>query len=132
MLAVISPAKTLDFTPSLGLPHTQPSFVPEQEELIKRLRELSPGDIGNLMSISEALSELNKSRYEQWSPSFSEGEAKQAVLAFRGDVYQGLDAGTLDEQGLQYAQGHLRILSGLYGLLYQTFICIQKSINHIL
>lgn len=118
MLAVISPAKTLDFeTPSSTSRYTLPDFVDDSAELIEQLRELSPQQIASLMSLSDNLSSLNASRFAAWQPDFTPDNAKQAVLAFKGDVYLGLDAGTLDEPQLDYAQEHLRILSGLYGLL---------------
>ena len=118
MLTILSPAKSLDFeSPSPTATHTQPSFVSSSEKLIKKLQKLSVKKLGELMSISEALAELNHERNAQWRPEFSPEEAKQAVLAFTGDVYQGLEANTFSEEDFAYAQNHLRILSGLYGLL---------------
>ncbi len=118
MLAILSPAKSLDFeNPSVTEKFTKPNFVDESSVLVKQLRQLSEQEIGDLMSISENLSSLNKERYESWKPEFEPNEAKQAVLAFKGDVYQGLEADQLSEGDLLYAQEHLRILSGLYGLL---------------
>ncbi|WP_299725743.1 peroxide stress protein YaaA [uncultured Endozoicomonas sp.] len=118
MLLVISPAKTLDFeTPATTQTFTQPDFLDHSAQLIDELRDLSPAKIGSLMSISEKLSQLNAARYEAWSMPFTMGNAKQAILAFKGDVYTGLDAETLSEQQLDFAQQHLRMLSGLYGLL---------------
>ncbi|TDR77930.1 peroxide stress protein YaaA [Paludibacterium purpuratum] len=118
MLMVISPAKTLDFdTPAHTDRHTQPDLLAHSAELIKVLRTCSPADIAALMAISDALAVLNVGRYHDWHPPFTPGNAKQAVLAFMGDVYEGLDAATLDDRQLDWLQGHLRILSGLYGCL---------------
>ncbi|WP_257295756.1 peroxide stress protein YaaA [Endozoicomonas sp. YOMI1] len=118
MLLVISPAKTLDYeTPSITNKFTQPDFLDQSALLIEELRELSPAAVGSLMSISDKLSQLNAARFQAWSAPFSPDNAKQAVLAFKGDVYTGLNAETLNEQQLSFAQKHLRILSGLYGLL---------------
>ncbi|MGB0361249.1 MAG: peroxide stress protein YaaA [Endozoicomonas sp.] len=118
MLLVISPAKTLDYeTPATTQTFTQPDFLEYSAQLIDELRELSPASIGSLMGISEKLSQLNAARYESWSIPFNMDNAKQTVLAFKGDVYTGLDAETLSQKQLEFAQQHLRILSGLYGLL---------------
>ena len=118
MLLVISPAKTLDFeTPAPTASFTQPNFLGDAELLIEELRRLSPADIGGLMGISDKLSQLNVARYQSWSTPFNLDNAKQACLAFKGDVYTGLDAQTLNEKQLLFAQKHLKILSGLYGLL---------------
>jgi len=118
MIIVLSPAKTLDYaTPPTLAEHTQPVFLEHSQLLIERLRELSPLDIGQLMSISDQLAVLNVTRYAEWSLPFTPGAAKQALLAFNGDVYEGLDAGTLSAADLNFAQRHLRVLSGLYGLL---------------
>ncbi len=118
MIIVLSPAKSLDYaTPPHVNRHTLPAFVDHSAELIDTLRGLSPASIGALMSISDPLAELNFRRYQDWNPRFSPANAKQAVLAFNGDVYEGFDARSLAEADLDYAQGHLRILSGLYGVL---------------
>lgn len=118
MLMVLSPAKTLDYTtPPHTTRHTQPDFLADSQQLIQVLREKSPADIAKLMDISDALATLNVGRYHDWNPDFSPANAKQAVLAFLGDVYEGLDAASLNEDQLDYLQHHLRILSGLYGLL---------------
>jgi len=118
MLIVISPAKTLDFD---TLPTTntfsQPTMLDDSEKLIDVLTTKSPSDIEKLMKISPKLAELNAERYHTWSRPFDANNAKQAVLAFKGDVYTGLDAESLSDKELAYAQDHLRILSGLYGLL---------------
>ncbi len=118
MLIVVSPAKTLDFeTPAHTRLHSQPLFLDQSQQLVKQLREFSPQDIAALMKLSDKLASLNAARYEQWSRPFDTDNAKQALLAFRGDVYTGIDADSLDDEGLEFAQQHLRILSGLYGVL---------------
>lgn len=118
MLMVVSPAKTLDYeTPAHTARYTQPDFLAHSAELIAVLRQISPGELGRLMDISPALSELNVGRYHDWTPDFTPGNAKQAALAFMGDVYEGLAASSLDDSELDWLQQHLRILSGLYGLL---------------
>ena len=90
MLFLLSPAKSLDFeSPAGDVPHTQPLFVPQAAELIEVLRQKSPQQIADLMSLSDALSGLNVARYQAWKPKFSAKNAKQAVLAFNGDVYEG-------------------------------------------
>ncbi len=115
---LLSPAKSLDYdTPAGDVPHTQPLFVKQSAELIAILREKSPQDIAELMSLSDALSGLNVARYQAWSPKFTAKNAKQAVLAFNGDVYEGLDAKTLKADDLAWTQEHVCILSGLYGVL---------------
>ena len=118
MLLVISPAKTQDFTPPPpDVPATQPAFLRESARLVKLLRALSSEDLAGLMGISGALAALNAGRFAQWHTPFTLNNAKQAVLAFNGDVYAGLDAKALDPGDLAFAQEHLRILSGLYGCL---------------
>ena len=118
MIIVISPAKTLDFeTPPLTQAHTQPDFLDDSTVLIDELRKLEPSQIGAMMSISSKLATLNSNRYFAWNRPFTLRNAKQAILAFKGDVYTGLDADTMTENELAFAQDHLRILSGLYGVL---------------
>ena len=118
MLIVISPAKTLDFeTPAHTKKFTQPQFLEQSQLLIEQLRHFDPIAIGQLMSISPELAELNHRRYINWLLPFSTANAKQAVLAFRGDVYVGLQVAAFSAKDLDFAQKHLRILSGLYGLL---------------
>ncbi len=118
MLIVISPAKTLDFdTPPHTEHYTEPRFLAESQQLVDQLKQLSAQDIGSLMKISDKLAGLNLARFQQWELPFTNKNAKQAVLAFKGDVYTGLNAETLDDSGLLFAQQHLRILSGLYGVL---------------
>lgn len=118
MLVVVSPAKNLDFdTQPVTDVFTQPEMLDDAEQLIERCRKLSPAEIGSLMKISDKLAGLNADRYASWHLPFDTNNAKQAVLAFNGDVYSGLDAANLTQEDLEYAQQHLRILSGLYGLL---------------
>ncbi|QOY96405.1 peroxide stress protein YaaA [Massilia sp. UMI-21] len=116
MLIVLSPAKSLDLeSPSTTTTHTTPDFIPRAAELIAVLRTYSPGQVAELMDLSDSLAMLNVSRYAHWSEDHA--EARQAIMSFNGDVYAGLDARTLAPEALAYAQRHLRILSGLYGLL---------------
>jgi hypothetical protein len=118
MLFVISPAKALDYeTPAHVKSFTQPLFVEQATELIAVLREQSPQQVAELMDLSDQLAGLNVARYQAWSPKFTAKNSKQAVLAFDGDVYGGLDAKTLNEDELDWLQQHLCILSGLYGVL---------------
>jgi cytoplasmic iron level regulating protein YaaA (DUF328/UPF0246 family) len=116
MLIVLSPAKSLDLdTPSPTQEHTLPAFTQQAARLIGVLRDLSPGQVSDLMHISDQLSTLNVARYATWTLDHADGY--QAMMAFNGDVYAGLDARSLDDAALRFAQRHLRILSGLYGLL---------------
>jgi cytoplasmic iron level regulating protein YaaA (DUF328/UPF0246 family) len=118
VLILISPAKTLDFETSATVDRfSQPDFLADTEMLVKQLRQLSATEISSLMKISDKLGELNASRYQTWQPAFDNTQAKQALLSFQGDVYQGLEAKCFTEQDFDFAQEHLRILSGLYGLL---------------
>ena len=118
MLHVISPAKTLDFdTPSVTSVFTQPAYLAESQLLIDQLRDLPASAVSHLMSISEKLGQLNAQRFLEWQQPFSPANAKQALLAFKGDVYTGMAAETFSAADFTFAQQHLRILSGLYGLL---------------
>lgn len=118
MLILISPAKKLDFdTGPVFKAHTQPRFLADSQQLIDRLKLLSVQEVASLMKLSDELAALNVARFATWQQPFSLQNAKQAILAFKGDVYTGLSAQTLDEADLEYAQRHLRILSGLYGVL---------------
>ena len=118
MLFLLSPAKSLDFETSAGdVPHTQPMFVRQSAQLIDLLKRKSPLQISELMHLSDALSGLNVARYQAWRPKFTAKNAKQAVLAFNGDVYEGLDARSLAANDLVWMQDHVCILSGLYGVL---------------
>lgn len=118
MLIVLSPAKTLDYeTPANTDIYSQPDFIKRSAELIGVLRQFSAAQIGDLMQISDALASLNVARYTEWRTKFTLKNAKQAILAFNGDVYEGLNAGTLNAKQFDYVQSHIRILSGLYGIL---------------
>ncbi|MDR0776466.1 MAG: peroxide stress protein YaaA [Azonexus sp.] len=118
MLILLSPAKSLDYqTPPHVVAYTQPAFLEQSASLIEQLRRLSPADIAHLMSLSDALALLNFHRYADWHLPFTPDNAKQAVLAFDGDVYDGLAARTLSADDLAFAQRRVRILSGLYGIL---------------
>ncbi len=118
MLFLLSPAKSLDYdTPPHLAKHTQPLFTRQSAALIEVLKAKTPQQISTLMKLSDTLSGLNVARYQVWSSKFSDKNSKQAVLAFNGDVYEGLDAKTLSEPQLAWAQDHLCILSGLYGVL---------------
>lgn len=118
MLIVISPAKTLDYaTPPVTKTHSKPDFLKQSQTLINILRNYSALDLAELMKLSMKLAELNFDRYCDWKTPFTPKNAKQAVLAMKGDVYTGLDAENLSEEDLAFAQEHLRILSGLYGVL---------------
>lgn len=118
MLIVVSPAKNLDYeTPPVTDKHTLPEFVDQAQILIDELKQLSVQDVAELMKLSDKLASLNVARYESWHPEFSFENSKQSVLAFNGDVYTGLDAENLSAEDLDFAQDHLRILSGLYGVL---------------
>ena len=118
MLIIISPAKTLDFeTPPTTRKTTQPAWLERSSQLVEDARQMSPDQIGKLMGISEKLAALNHQRFMNWGQPFDLDNAKQSVLAFKGDVYTGLDAESLSTADLGFAQKHLRILSGLYGLL---------------
>ena len=118
MLILVSPAKTLDFeTTAVTNTFTQPDFLDQSQVLIDELRDLTAADIGTLMKLSEKLSQLNFDRFADWSAPFTPKNAKQAVLAFKGDVYTGMNAESFSEEDFVFAQDHLRLLSGLYGLL---------------
>jgi cytoplasmic iron level regulating protein YaaA (DUF328/UPF0246 family) len=118
MLILLSPAKSLDYdAPPTTDTHTLPQFVAESTALIEVLRPYTPAQIASLMSLSDALATLNVARYAAWSPKFTARNSKQAILAFNGDVYEGLDAASLKQADLDWAQTHVAILSGLYGVL---------------
>jgi len=118
MLMMISPAKKLDVETPAPVPQfTEPDFLDASQELINSLRMMSAEELGGLMKISPKLAELNARRYRYWHTPFALENAKQALFAFRGDVYTALDADSLSEFDVAFAQDHLRILSGLYGLL---------------
>jgi len=115
---LLSPAKTLDFERTLP-PHaaTRPQFVAQSRQLIDVLQRKTPQDISDLMHLSPALAQLNVDRYRAWSTRFTEHNSRPAIWAFNGDVYEGLDAASLDEAEIEWAQRHVSILSGLYGVL---------------
>lgn len=118
MLIVISPAKKLDYTSAVNSPlTTQPALLDHSEELAQGLKALAPQDVSSLMSLSDKLGALNFERFQEWQTPFTDENARPAVLAFKGDVYKGLDADSMSDEDLRWAQDHLRILSGLYGLL---------------
>jgi len=118
MLMVISPAKTLDYTSAqVTEQFSQPEYLAYSARLIALLREMPPAQISELMKLSDKLAALNVARYASWQPPFTLDNAKQALLAFKGDVYTGLAAEDFSEEDFRFAQQHLRILSGLYGLL---------------
>lgn len=122
MLAVISPAKRLDFksAPTAAesrAKHSLPVFLKESKQLINVLRRQSPAEIAKLMNLSTQLADLNYERYAEWKTPFTQENSKPAALAFKGDVYLGLDTPSLTERDFSWAQKHLRILSGLYGVL---------------
>ena len=118
MISLLSPAKTLDFeTPSKTSVCTQPEFLNLTCDLIKGLSKLKVEEVANLMSISPKLADLNRERFQKWKSKHDQENAKQAILAFRGDVYEGLRAWEFSKSDFTYAQKHLRVLSGLYGIL---------------
>ncbi len=118
MLIVLSPAKTLDYESPVNTEiSTKPDFIKRSAELIAILRQSSPDRIASLMHISDQLATLNANRFAAWSPRFTAKNSRQAMLAFNGDVYEGLNAATFNEKQLAYAQSNIRILSGLYGVL---------------
>lgn len=118
MLVVLSPAKNLDVEPvNVSLQATQPELMSEMRELVDTCKQLSPANLASLMSISDKLAILNVERFNSFEFPFTQDNAKPAVLTFNGDVYTGLDAESLSEDDLTFAQQHLRILSGLYGVL---------------
>ncbi|PHM39943.1 peroxide stress protein YaaA [Xenorhabdus mauleonii] len=118
MLITISPAKTLDYASPLATEkYSQPELLDNSQQLIEVCRALTPAQIGSLMSISDKLAGLNAARFSEWQPNFTPENARQAVLAFKGDVYTGMQAETFSADDFDFAQTHLRILSGLYGVL---------------
>jgi len=118
MLIVVSPAKNLDFeSPLATQKFTQPVLLEHTEELIKHCVKMTPADISSLMGVSDKIAGLNAARFGQWSQPFTQENARPAVLAFNGDVYTGLDAASFNDDDFDFAQQHMRVLSGLYGLL---------------
>ena len=118
MLIVLSPAKSLDYkTPVKVKAPTLPEFVSESAKLIAELKKLSPQEVANLMGLSDQLAALNVGRYRDWSKKFTDENSKPAIYAFNGDVYDGFDVKSLNAKAIDFAQDHVRILSGLYGAL---------------
>ena len=118
MITILSPAKTLDFDSSLPEgSFTQPEFVDESTQLIQKLRSLSKKNVSELMNLNKDLTELNVQRYQEWEPEFTPDASRPAMLAFSGEVYRGLDAMSFSQEDLSFSQDHVRILSGLHGLL---------------
>ncbi|MEA9392799.1 peroxide stress protein YaaA [Acerihabitans sp. TG2] len=118
MLIVISPAKTLDYTTPLATErYTQPELLARSEQLIAQCRQFTPTQLASLMGISDKLADLNAARFQSWNATFTPDNARQAILAFKGDVYTGLAADDFSEADFDFAQRHLRMLSGLYGVL---------------
>ena len=118
MLITLSPSKGQDFdTPAPSRKHSKPGQLKDSELLIKQLKKYKTADIKDLMSVSDNIAELNVGRYKSFKTPFTTKNAKQALFAFKGDVYGGIDVDSFDEDDLAYAQDHLRILSGLYGCL---------------
>ena len=118
MLIVISPAKKLDYSsPVAAKNYSQPQLLDHSAELLQGLKKLSPQHVCALMGLSDNLGALNYERFQAWDRPFTKDNARPAILAFKGDVYQGLDADSMTDKQLDWAQDHLRILSGLYGLL---------------
>ncbi len=118
MILTLSPAKTMDFgAQCLTKKHTSPDFMEDSEELIKNLIKMGKSDLSSLMNISDKLADLNYERYRSWSVPFSTDNAKQALLAFKGDVYTGFEFDEWRAADFNFAQKQIRILSGLYGLL---------------
>ena len=118
MLILVSPAKTLDYeSPVTTHRVTSPDFIEQSAEIVEVCKKLSPVDISSLMKVSDKIAGLNVARFEQWRPEFTDDNSRPAILAFKGDVYTGLEAETFSEDDFEYAQSHFRMLSGLYGLL---------------
>ena len=118
MLAILGPAKTIDMSPhGITAHHTFPAYLQDAEALVDQMRKLSPGRIKSLMKVSDQLATLTFERFAQWRKDVGAREGQQAILAFSGEVFNGLQARSLQEEDLLFAQDHVRILSGLYGVL---------------
>jgi cytoplasmic iron level regulating protein YaaA (DUF328/UPF0246 family) len=117
MLVLLSPSKSMDFSSKTKGAYTNPEFLDDSSKLIETLSKLSKEEISSLMNLSHKLTELNYERYKEFSTPFTDENAKQAAYAFKGDVYDGLEFDTLNSEDAKFAQNHIRILSGLYGLL---------------
>ena len=117
MIIVLSPSKSMDMEPAKVEGFTEPAFLGQSKKLVAKAKRMSAAELMEFMEISPTLAELNRQRFKDWRLPFTLSNAKQAIFAFTGDVYDGLNAGTLKKRDLTFAQNHLRILSGLYGLL---------------
>jgi cytoplasmic iron level regulating protein YaaA (DUF328/UPF0246 family) len=118
MIIVLSPAKTLDYEFDATGSHSVPAFLSQSSKLIKQLKNKEPKDIASLMGLSDKLATLNYDRYQSWTAAKKvSNDSKQSMLVFKGDVYQGLQAEDLTKSEMNFAQKHIRILSGLYGIL---------------
>ena len=118
MLMVLSPAKSLDYaSPAVAVRSTKPRWMPESAKLVQRLRAMGPEALASMMDISESLALLNNERFRNWSEKPRAADVRPAIFAFDGDVYEGLKARDMDEEQIRWAQDHVRILSGLYGVL---------------
>lgn len=117
MIVLLSPAKTLDYSDTTLGTHSEPRLLADSGKLVKVLKKKSATDLKTLMKVSDNIANLNVERFQQFSTPFTTKNAKQSILAFKGDVYQGLEADTFDAEDHQFAQKHIRILSGLYGIL---------------
>ena len=118
MIIVLSPAKTLDYEFESNHDHSVPAFLSQSSKLISNLKTKEPKDIASLMGLSDKLATLNFDRYQSWSPAKKvSSDSKPSMLVFKGDVYQGLQAEDLNNSQMKFAQKHIRILSGLYGIL---------------
>ncbi len=117
LIIVLSPSKRLDFEAAGVRKHTQPAFLDDAQKLVGRMKKLSAADLQRMMGVSQKVADLNVARYREWKKPFTPGNAKQALLAFRGDVYLGLAAESFGAADLDFAQRHVRVLSGLYGVL---------------
>ena len=117
MIILVSPAKTLDLNPSELKLHSMPRMLADSEKLVKVLKKKSKNSLKKLMGVSDNIATLNVERFQNYQTPFTPDNSKQAILAFKGDVYLGLDASTFEEKDFEFAQNHLRILSGLYGIL---------------
>ena len=129
MIILLSPAKTLDYeSPANVSDFSSPVFLNKTKDLINELKKKKPRDISSLMKLSDKLTYLNVERYKNWNAQKKPSEnAKQSIYVFKGDVYQGLDVDNLTKKDIYFAQKHLRILSGLYGLLKPLDIITSKN-----
>ena len=129
MLYIISPAKALDFSDKIQTQHTSPVFLERAEKLVQKLQKKSPGSLKKLFHVSEDLAQLNYDRYQNWNSQNLDNIGKKALHAFNGHVYQKIDVNTLSTKDLEYANNHLRILSGMYGLLKPTDLILPHRLE---